>query len=231
MRWTNIKELKKHYPVNTVVKKVEGDKELYGKVAGYDKNEANSELTLKVVFDLEPPLTVSLSPDEIIRATAAERKESKKKNQTLTVIDEMSPMPDIVGKSADQIIVDDPLGDAFDAAATTIVDAPPTVETPPIVEVKPEPPKKSKAEQAFEEFGKTVVVPEKPKKEDLPVKSETSPVTTPDGVVVVGAPAPSKASQIRAMLNEGKSRSEIAKVLGVTYRYVYHIEHLPLKKG
>ena len=38
------------------------------------------------------------------------------------------------------------------------------------------------------------------------------------------------ASQIRTLLSTGMSRSEVAKQLGVGYRYVYAIEHKVLKR-
>lgn len=40
----------------------------------------------------------------------------------------------------------------------------------------------------------------------------------------------SVAAKIRYLLNEGMGRSEVAKMLGVGYRYVYAIEHKPLKR-
>lgn len=37
-------------------------------------------------------------------------------------------------------------------------------------------------------------------------------------------------SKIRALLAEGKSRSEVAKILGIRYQHVRNVEITPIKK-
>ena len=48
-------------------------------------------------------------------------------------------------------------------------------------------------------------------------------------IKVIASPRVSKSSRIRELASEGKTKTEIAKIIGIRYQFAYNVLNRPLK--